>query len=202
MRDDPERFGEVDELLFLQTYDRHNEILWKKMARGEVNAGDLRILRLRNTFDELDIAHADFVELADTYLDYYSRQTFTMPGAKEILRYLQPQYRLGVLSNGFSAVQYAKLDRMELTDTFEFTIFSQEVGALKPSTKIFKAAESAAATPADRLAYIGDSYENDIVGAKDAGWLAVHFNPTSEDGYSNRLADFEIVELLELRSIF
>ena len=59
-------------------------------------------------------------------------------------------------------------------------ILSEQVGAMKPAREIFDAAWRAAADgkPVRKL-YVGDSYTTDVLGAKNAGWLPVLYNPES-----------------------
>ena len=64
----------------------------------------------------------------------------------------------------------------------DFTVMSYDVGYEKPDKRIFEAAEGLLATlPAaagtetsswDKL-YVGDEYEKDVVGARNAGWSSV-----------------------------
>ncbi len=53
-------FEQVQLETFLVTYARHNTILWEKMAEGEITAADLKILRLKNTFEELSLVQTYF----------------------------------------------------------------------------------------------------------------------------------------------
>ncbi|MCH6560382.1 noncanonical pyrimidine nucleotidase, YjjG family [candidate division KSB1 bacterium] len=197
----PELFAKVNRENFLRTYDKNNTILWKQMADGEMAPSELRILRFKMTFEELNLTPIDYSMFSENYLALYSKQTFAISNAVEVLDYLKPKYSLGILSNGFPRVQESKLSRLELQSYFEYKIYSEDVGVAKPYPGIFSEAARKANSKPFETVYIGDSYENDIVGAKNFGWQAIFFNPkkTSEN---NRLADFEISDLKEIKSIF
>ncbi|WP_254821196.1 HAD family hydrolase [Haloglomus halophilum] len=82
--------------------------------------------------------------------------------------------RLGVLTNGLPEWQTGKLDTHGLTDRFEAVVTSYGAGAHKPDAAIF--AEAAERIPADRHVMVGDDFEPDVQGARDAGWSAIHLD--------------------------
>jgi putative hydrolase of the HAD superfamily len=82
--------------------------------------------------------------------------------------------RLGVLTNGLPGWQTGKLDQHGLTERFDDVCTSYDAGAHKPDRELFAAA--AERLPADRHVMIGDDFEPDVQGARDAGWEAVHLD--------------------------
>jgi len=197
----PELFAKVNREDFLRTYDKNNTILWKQMAGGEVSPAELKILRFKMTFEELSLTPIDYSVFSENYLSIYSKKIFVISNAVEILDYLKPKYSLGILSNGFPRVQENKLSRLNMQSYFEYKIYSEDIGVAKPYPGIFSEAARKANSKPVETAYIGDSYENDIVGAKNFGWLAIFFNPKKTSG-NNSLADFEISDLKEIKTIF
>jgi putative hydrolase of the HAD superfamily len=83
----------------------------------------------------------------------------------------------GILTNGSTALQFAKLQATGLLDHFnpEHILVSEAIGAQKPALPAFAALCDALALPSDRILFVGDHAEKDIVGAKEAGmptcWL-------------------------------
>ncbi len=90
----------------------------------------------------------------------------------------QQQIQLGVITNGPTAHQWKKVQQLGLTEWIapENIFVSAEVGIAKPSVEIFRHAEKKLALEQAQTLYVGDSYANDIVGAKDAGWQSVWLN--------------------------
>jgi putative hydrolase of the HAD superfamily len=82
--------------------------------------------------------------------------------------------RLGVLTNGLPEWQTGKLDTHGLTARFEAVVTSYGAGAHKPDAAIFE--EAAERIQADRHVMIGDDFEPDVQGARDAGWTAIHLD--------------------------
>ncbi|GII33772.1 HAD family hydrolase [Planotetraspora mira] len=98
------------------------------------------------------------------------------PDADPVLRRLAPRFRLGVVSNSSLAYQQGKLRAIGLLDHFgEAIVCAVEHGAPKPDAGIFLAGCATLGLPADQVAYVGDKYDIDAVGALEAGlrsyWL-------------------------------
>ncbi|MFQ5865565.1 MAG: YjjG family noncanonical pyrimidine nucleotidase [bacterium] len=197
----PEIFASVDEEQFIRVYDKNNGIVWKKLAQGEISSQELKILRFQMTFDDLRITTANAEEISERYLEIYTKQNFASPNVYETLKYLKPNYELGILSNGFSNIQESKLTNLQLNSFFKYKIYSGDAGAMKPSFQIFHQAMNAAKAQADEIVYVGDSYEDDIKGAKAVGWKAILYNPVGKST-NDGLADAEITDFLQLRNIF
>lgn len=80
--------------------------------------------------------------------------------------------RVGVLSN-WDARLRPVLAGLEFCAGFDPVIISAEAGAEKPDPRIFEIARAAAgAGPGDRLLHVGDSHEDDYLGATAAGFEA------------------------------
>ena len=94
--------------------------------------------------------------------------------ASTVRNVLASGMRIGILSNTCAA-HWDWIIRQAWSATegpFEHTILSFEVGSMKPDVKIYVAAESAAAVPAERILFLDDKGEN-VAAAKQRGWNAV-----------------------------
>jgi FMN phosphatase YigB (HAD superfamily) len=91
---------------------------------------------------------------------------------------------------------------MGLYDLFSCIVLSEVVGIRKPDPAIFqKAASLIQIKPAECL-YVGDSYINDVIGAKNAGMQACWLNPESLKPQDETIkADFIISKLEELPAL-
>jgi putative hydrolase of the HAD superfamily len=80
--------------------------------------------------------------------------------------------RLAVVSN-WDVSLHDVLERTQLRPLVDAVVISAELGTAKPEPAIFRAAlERLGATPGDAL-HVGDSFEHDVAGARDAGIEAV-----------------------------
>lgn len=185
---------------FHEKYARINDQYWARYHHGIVSKEKLRHGRFYDTLKEFGIKDAVLAEnLATHYLEISPKMTALFPDAMDILKYLQEKYTLHLITNGFAEVQWIKIEHSGLKPFFEHIIISEEVGTQKPDKEIFDLAVKRADTTAFESIMIGDNYNTDIVGARNAGLDQVFFNPKK-----NRVREpvtFEIAKLGELKEI-
>jgi putative hydrolase of the HAD superfamily len=109
---------------------------------------------------------------------------------------LQGHYMMGVLSNGNTYPE-----RCGLGDYFQFVVFAQDHGIQKPDPRLFDIAIGHARCTKRQLLHVGDSFQNDIIGAKQAGIRSVWLNRQGTNNEAEQQPDFEISSLRELTEI-
>lgn len=100
--------------------------------------------------------------------------------APRTLEALRPSYRLGLITNGPSAIQRRKIERFGLANYLDVLIVSGEVGVAKPDPAIFALALAQLGVGPDAALFVGDSPEHDLRGAAAAGMACVWMNPWRE----------------------
>lgn len=122
-----------------------------------------------------DALHRRFLE---THLSRISLCLECAPSVRDLLLRLKGEYRIGLVSNfDHTDTVYQVLAREGVDHCFEAVIISSEIGIRKPRPEIFLAAcEKIGVAPAECL-FIGDSFENDVVGAKRLGMDVAWINP-------------------------
>lgn len=122
-----------------------------------------------------------------THLDRIALCLECAPPVRSLLIRLKEQYPVGLVSNfDDTDTVYQVLTREGIGHCFKAVMISSEIGIRKPRPEIFLAAcEKIGIAPAEAL-FIGDSFENDVVGAKqlgmDAAWINPSGLPPPEDG--------------------
>lgn len=169
-----------------KTYETHNHSLWDRYGRGEISQDFLRVDRFatplapgwKGTPEELE---AYSRKLDPLYLDLLARQKGLVDGAIDLLQYLRAHnYKIGVLSNGFTDVQHRKLQNCGLTPLVDIMVLSDDIGVNKPDVRIYRHAMACAGEPVpSRHIMIGDNAATDILGAVGAGWRSIHLNPAA-----------------------
>lgn len=112
------------------------------------------------------------------------------PGLKPTLEELASAgYRLHVLSNNSSILTW-QLSSIGITDYFDTITWSEEAGVEKPDPRIFEISLERIGAAADKVVYVGDSFQADVVGAKGAGIVAIHadYKGTSPAGAHLKIA--------------
>jgi putative hydrolase of the HAD superfamily len=79
---------------------------------------------------------------------------------------------MGVLSN-WDIRLGPLLEGLKLMPYFDHVILSAEVGWEKPHRRIFESALDQVGVPANGVLHVGDSYQQDVVGAQQVGMYAV-----------------------------
>jgi putative hydrolase of the HAD superfamily len=88
-------------------------------------------------------------------------------------------YRLGVISNFDSRLDDV-LANLNIRFYFERVILSWHIRSAKPDAQIFRSALQAMGVPAAKALHVGDSVEEDVRGAAQAGLWAVLLDRTGE----------------------
>ena len=105
-------------------------------------------------------------------------------GIKTALMRLKPHYRLVVATNAADSGAeqvWAALARVELDGFFSTIYTARELNDnRKPEIGFFRELEKILGESPNNLMMIGDDYRADVLGAIQAGWRAMWFNPEME----------------------
>lgn len=167
---------------FHHTYIRINADLWQLYGKGKLTKEELRDNRFKQTLAYHGIHdHQLAQKMSDGYIAMSPKQTALFPGAIEMLTELKNQhYRMHIITNGFKEVQQIKLETSGLSTFFEMVLCSEDVGYTKPNRAIFREAERITHCLPQHAIMIGDDFKADIIGALNANWTAIHFDPTAK----------------------
>ena len=185
--------------VFIAAYKRINEQCWALYRTGQMEKEELRSVRFSLTFQELGFEDKSLAnQLGMAYIEECPKRTKLMPGAIEVLNYLDKKYHQHIITNGFKEVQGTKQKCSGLADYFNVVVCSEEVGKKKPHPSVFEyALEKSGAKPKESV-MIGDNLEVDAIGAQNIGITGIWYNPEGEK-CSHRVK--EIRNLLDLMSI-
>lgn len=109
---------------------------------------------------------------------------------------LRRKYSLGLLTNGNSDPK-----RCGLAGMFQFVVMALDHGIEKPDPRIFQIAMEQAECSAHEFIHVGDSLEDDVKGAANAGIKSVWVNRNGEASESNIEIAYEVSSLHELLEI-
>jgi putative hydrolase of the HAD superfamily len=189
---------------FYDEYWMTNIDLWTQYSKGEITRDCLIVERFRRPLSKgkgLEPTEALCLEASDLFLDFCSSKPGLVDGARELVDYLKGKgYRMHICSNGFHEVQYKKLQACGLYGSFDTIILSEDAGANKPSPQFFDYALRLSGANKKTTLMIGDNYQTDILGAKQAGFDTAYFNRFPKYAAPEPVT-FEVTELRELMEI-
>ena len=137
---------------FYTIYSGRNEILWGEYGAGHITKDELNDMRFSYPLQQVGVEDKALVKAySDDFFAEIVYKKKTMPHAVEALEYLSSKYNL-------------------------YIVLSEDIGVHKPFPEIFYFAMSATQSELHTSLMIGDNWENDIAGAKDAGLGQVFYN--------------------------
>jgi 5'-nucleotidase len=159
-----------------QDYQAVNKPLWVDYQNGAISALQLQHQRFLGWSERLSVPAGD---LNAAFLNAMAEICVPLPGAVSLLNALKDKVKIGIITNGFTALQQIRLERTGLRDYFDLLVISEQVGVAKPDRKIFDYTfEQMGHPPRDRVMMVGDTAESDILGGMNAGiatcWLNAH----------------------------
>jgi YjjG family noncanonical pyrimidine nucleotidase len=190
---------EIEIKTFIEKYVPINQACWKLYQHDKISHQELRYNRLKHSFDALNytISDEDIDLISVEYIQYLPDNNHLFDGTFEVLDYLNENYNLHIITNGFADVQSRKIRNSNLTDYFDTVTNSEMAGIMKPNPVIFEYALNLAKAQKETSIMIGDCLEADVQGALDFGLEAIFFNENKVDVPSNIK---QINHLLELKN--
>lgn len=106
-------------------------------------------------------------------------------GVHYTLQSLAAEYKLGIISDAIHTHGRGLrhlLAMQGLLPYFRYLVFSDEVGASKPSPEVFRQAAIGLDVPPNQIVHVGDRESNDIVGPRAFGMKAILFTGLVDRG--------------------
>ena len=192
-------------------FRHHSDENFPKVMAGNWTLEYMRAHRISQSLKDLDYPH--ITEKDGLYFQQvYEEELDNICLHKEVKKTLDflktKDVPLGIITNGPTDHQTKKLNQLQLKKWIpaENMIVSQATGYQKPEKEIFQLAEKQFNMTASETLYVGDNYDNDVLGAKKADWQALWFNHRERRIDESPTCDIEITsfdQLLEtMQAIF
>ncbi|WP_117168171.1 HAD family hydrolase [Paraliobacillus sediminis] len=185
---------------------KYSDALFHKSITGEVTTEELQTYRITEACKEfgITISYQEAIDFQATYLAEQNNITLF----KEVEELLDALFRekkqLAVLTNGEKDHQTMKIKQLGLAKWIpeEHFFISGEIGHAKPVPEVFNYIEEKLQLDKTKTIYIGDSFENDVVGAKQAGWQSIWLNHRHRKPTTLAQPDKVIYHTKELLEVF
>lgn len=169
----------VSEEAIVNAWKTVHQRLFQQLGAGKLSMANVRDARFQCLFEELGLP-ADKVmqELSDFFCSRY----LTSLRLYEDVTVLEKLtgYHVGIITNGahdeHTDSQLSKVKHLGLSERIQSLTISGEIGVRKPNLEIFKVACERADVLPEEAVYVGDTIQNDIVGANRAGMTSIFIN--------------------------
>lgn len=182
---------------FFTFYYKNVSKLWDMYNKGQISKDEIQMERFAVSLRHLDgFTEEKIRTINEDYIEKVMEKDALVAGATGLLDYLKGRYRMHILSNGFTEMQYKKMKSANIPESyFDHIILSDVVGVNKPHPDIFKYALRKTGCQPEQVIMIGDNLQTDISGAYNSGIDQIWFNP--ENKASDSLRPTYIVNSLE-----
>ena len=186
-RFEPQAVGRLDVDRMIAIRDETHIRLWARVP--DLNA--IREESIKQALQEAGIPNDELgSHLAHVYFSHRNSSGTLFPDVPLTLEHLALRYRLGLLSNGNTGAV-----ALGISHLISFEVFAEGHGGIeKPDRRLFDIAVENAGYPPQSIVHVGDSWENDVIGAANAGLRPVWLNRT---GAPARDGDVLVVQSLE-----
>ena len=158
----------------------YSDVKFEASRNGEMTMDEYHIYRIQEAGKDLGVYLTDEQALNMQKEYKKNQQKLKMSDITVSILELAKKnnVKLGVITNGPSEHQWVKVDALGVEKWIprENIIVSGDVGINKPDKRIFEVIQEKLQLGVESLYYIGDSLENDIVGANNAGWKSIWIN--------------------------
>lgn len=180
-------------------YEAINKPLWVDYQNGIISATELQNIRFETWAEKLSLSTE---QLNNDFLMAMADICTPLEGAKSMLETLSRHAKLGIITNGFTALQEIRLQRTGFADFFDIVIISEQVGVAKPDVKIFDhACQQMNITQHRQVLMVGDNPQSDILGGINAGMDTCWFNCDQKPLPEGITPTYTISSLAELQAI-
>ena len=170
---------DMEKFYLLSRY--YSDVKFEASRNGEMTMDEYHIYRIQEAARDLGVFLTD--EQALNMQKEYKKNQQKLQMSDITINILElakkNNVKLGVITNGPSEHQWAKIDALGVEKLIprENIIVSGDLGIInKPDVRIFDAMQEKLKLDFESLYYIGDSLENDILGANNAGWKSIWIN--------------------------
>jgi putative hydrolase of the HAD superfamily len=127
----------------------------------------------------MDLSREQAAQVQASYIGRQYSIQFIDGVEEQLRRFIAFGHKVGIITNGPKDHQMNKLRGLGIDKLIpeEMIFISDAVGLAKPDPGIFAHVNRVSGTTAENSLYVGDTWDNDVVGALAAGWRVCWYNP-------------------------
>lgn len=141
------------------------------------------------------------IQMSDLYSNTLAGFIHLLPGVKDMLEFLNGKFRLGLISNSLAENTRKDLKVLSITGNLDSIVISSDMGIRKPDPRIFLYALEQLNIAAGDAIFVGDNFQEDIVGAKGVGMKTVLVTGESSMQPVDTEPDFVVARSVDIMSL-
>ena len=178
-----EHYPDVSEETLTEAWRRVHQELFQQLNAGRRSMAEVRDSRFQCLFRELGLPVDKVMEELSDFFCLRYLTSLRLYDDVAILEKLHT-YHVGIITNGahdeHTDSQLSKVRHLGLSERIQSLTISGEIGVRKPRVEIFKVACERADVLPEEAVFVGDTIQNDIVGANRAGMTSVFIDRKSD----------------------
>ena len=176
-----------------------NKPLWIEYQEKKISAKELQTRRFAHLSA---LTGQDPLVLNQELMAQMALVSAPLEGVMDMLSALAGKVKMGIITNGFHALQQKRLENTKTIDFFEMVVVSEIVGAAKPAPEIFEYAfERIEDLNKRSVLMVGDTLTSDILGGNQVGIDTCWFNPQHQLNDTTIQPTYEIQHIRQLVEI-
>jgi putative hydrolase of the HAD superfamily len=185
-------------------HERHLQATFALLSAGKITLPDSRRERQRLFFGDygVELSPSEAGQAEEHYRRAYDASRRPVPGIIPLIDAVRARgMKVAVITNGLPIEQNEKILLCGLANKLDSVVISGQLGVWKPDKAIFEHALANLGLIPGKAVMIGDSWRNDVLGARNAGIPAIWFNRYDEaypeDGSRDRVITVTSLEPME-----
>lgn len=164
---------------------KYSDEVFEQTESGVLPLREMHVYRITKAFEvyNIKIEKEEALNFQYTY-EKLQKEIQLIPDIEATFDYCKENgIQMGIITNGPELHQKNKIEQLRLHQWIspENVFISSSEKVAKPDKKIFQIAESKMGLDNKATYFIGDSFANDVVGAKNAGWKSIWINKRNKE---------------------
>lgn len=183
---------------------KYSDEVFELTESGELPLREMHVYRITKAFEvyDINIKKEEALNFQYTY-ERLQKEIRLIPDMETTFDYCKSQgIKIGIITNGPELHQQNKIEQLGLHQWIpsENMFISSKVKVAKPDKKIFDLAKDKMGLVREQVYFVGDSFDNDVIGAKNAGWKSIWINRRNKKIPNSLIRPDYIIEREDLLS--
>lgn len=177
---------------FYRVFEQASDIEYERFIREGKTKDQYQIDRVIATYKHFGRTLTQDEAIIFNALYFYYREHLSIDkSVSNLFDYLlKAGYEMFIITNGPSIDQRKKLNALNIEQWIpEHRWFiSEELNYSKPDSEIFTHVQNKLDYQSHELAFIGDNFANDVLGANAVGWTGIYYHHPNNNGAKQKYA--------------